>query len=73
VASLRRVLAANIRRRAHERGIALNTIADFADVSRSHLHAVLGAKRSATVDWIEKVAVVLNVEPWELLKPAKRS
>jgi transcriptional regulator with XRE-family HTH domain len=73
VASLRRVLAANIRRRAYEQGIALNTIADFADVSRSHLHAVLGSERSATVDWIEKVAVVLEVEPWELLKPAKRS
>jgi transcriptional regulator with XRE-family HTH domain len=73
VASLRRVLASNIRRRADERGIALNAVADFANVSRSHLHAVLAGERSATIDWIEKIADVLQVEPWELLKSAKRS
>ena len=73
VASLRRVLAANIRRMAGDRGIALNTVADIANISRSHLHAVLGAERAATVDWLEKVAAVLEVEPWELLKPSKRA
>jgi hypothetical protein len=37
------------------------------------LHAVLAEQRSASLDWIEKVAAVLKVEPWELLfNPASK-
>ena len=69
-AELRETLAANIRKAAERKGMSLNALADFADVSRSQLYDVLGSNKAATVDWIAKVADVLDVEPWELLKPS---
>ncbi len=52
--------------------MTINALADFSDVSRSHLHAVLACERSATVDWLEKIAATLEVEPYELLLPRER-
>ncbi len=49
--------------------MALDAVADFAGVSRSHLHAVLACQRSATVDWLAKIAAALEKEPFELLRP----
>lgn len=47
--------------------MTINALADFADVSRSHMHAVLACERSATIDWVQKVATALRVTPVELL------
>ncbi len=66
---LRSIVASNIRRFAEERGITLNALADFADVSRAQLFDVLGGTKDATTDWLAKIAPVLEVEPWELLRP----
>jgi len=66
-AQLRGVLARNIRHQAKRRKIALNSLADFADVSRSQLYDVLARRKTASVDWIAKVAKALEIEPWRLL------
>ena len=66
---LREVLAANIRAVARERGVPLNAVADFAGVARSQLYSVLAGEKSATTDWLAKVANALEVEPWRLLVP----
>ena len=66
-AELRATVAHNIRVVAEERGIALNTLADFAGVSRSQLFNVLGESSSASLDWLARVAKALEVDPWELL------
>ncbi len=64
---LRATVAHNIRVTADERGIALNTLADFAGVSRSQLFNVLGGTSSVSLDWLARIAKALDVEPWELL------
>ena len=64
------VLAENLRRAARRRGLSINALADFATVSRSQLHDVLATRKGATIDWLAKVAAVLQVEAWELLVPS---
>ena len=70
-AQLRGILARNIRQQAKRRKLGLNSLADFAKVSRSQLYDVLARRKSASVDWIAKVALVLKVEPWRLLEPER--
>jgi hypothetical protein len=43
-------------------------LAGLADVSAAHLYDVVNCKKAATVDFIEKIADALGVEPWQLLK-----
>jgi len=69
-AELRELLASNIREIAGRKGMALNSIADFAAVSRAQLYDVLAGNKAATTDWIAKVADALEVEPWQLLAPS---
>jgi lambda repressor-like predicted transcriptional regulator len=71
---LRRVVARNIRAAAKRKPVALTALADFAGVSRSQVFSVLAAATSPTLDWIARVAVALDVEPWQLLatRGAKR-
>ena len=64
---LRRVLARNIRQTAKKRGTSLNSLADFAGVSRSQLYDVLGSRKAASVDWIARIATALDTEPGKLL------
>jgi hypothetical protein len=68
--ALRALLAKNIRRHAARKGLAMNALADFAAVSRSQLYDVLASRKAASVDWVAKVAVALEVQPWDLLAPA---
>ena len=72
--TLRRLVARNIRAAARRKPVALTALADFAGVSRSQVFAVLAAATSPTLDWIAKVAMALDVEPWQLLatRSAKR-
>lgn len=67
--AIRSVLARNIRALAKEKGKALNTWAELAGVSRAQLYAVLGRKTAPSIDWVEKLAHALDVEPWTLLVP----
>lgn len=74
VQKTRNILAANIRRGIKSENLGVNKLADFAGVSRSQLYDVLGSKKGASVDWVDKIAVVLGIEPHELLRShAKRS
>lgn len=66
-------MALNLRRAVEKQGIGVNKLADFAGVSRSQLYDVLGSKKGASVDWIDKVAEVLQMEPWQLLKHDERA
>lgn len=67
--ALRSVLARNIRALAREKGKPLNTWAELAGVSRAQLYAVLGKKTAPSIDWVEKLAQAIDVEPWTLLVP----
>jgi hypothetical protein len=60
-------VARNIRALAARRRIGVSVLADLAGVSRTQMFAVLGCTKATTVDWLEKVAHALGVEPWRLL------
>jgi len=64
---LRAVVARNIRMHAKRRRIALNSLADFAGISRSQLFDVLARRKAPSIDWLSKIAHALDVEPWKLL------
>ncbi|QND56605.1 helix-turn-helix domain-containing protein [Mesorhizobium huakuii] len=66
---LREVLAANLRRLRHLRGLSQDDLAYDAGVSRSYLSQIEKGKYYASLKFIGKLAVVLQVEAWELLKP----
>jgi len=62
-------LAIRIRELAKRRKINLVDLADQAGVSRGYLWAVLAGENAATVDYICRLANVLQVDPHELLRP----
>lgn len=68
-ATLRQIIADNIRAEAEHRQMALNNLADFAGVARSQLYDVLAGHKAPTTDWICKIASALDMEPWQLLRP----
>lgn len=66
---LRQVFAANLRRLRHESGISQEDLAYTASVNRSYVSKL---EKGATYPGLEimvKLARVLRVEPYELLKP----
>jgi transcriptional regulator with XRE-family HTH domain len=69
--TLEQVLARRVREIALEKGIALSHVADRAGIARSHLWAVLSARRSATLAMVQRLAGVLGVEPLALLEAGR--
>ena len=45
----------------------MNSLADFAGISRSQLFDVLARRKAPSIDWLSKIAQALDVEPWKLL------
>lgn len=65
---LREVLAANLRRLRHEKGLAQDDLAYEAKVSRSYLSQLEKGAFYASLRIVGKLAKALEVEPAELLK-----
>ena len=71
---LRQVFAVNLRRRRHAKGLSQEDLAHEAGVNRSYMSKLEKGGSYPGLEIIGKLAVVLGVEPAELLKlPAKRS
>lgn len=47
----------------------MNSLADFAGVSRSQLYDMLARRKAASIDWLAKIATALDVPPSQLLAP----
>jgi transcriptional regulator with XRE-family HTH domain len=70
---LREVFAANLRRLRHAKWLSQDDLAYEAEISRSYLSQLEKGAFFASLKIIGKLAVVLEVEPAELLKlPPKR-
>jgi DNA-binding Xre family transcriptional regulator len=69
---LRQTLARNIRAALARHGRTVVALADFAGVSTAHLYDVLGCKKAATVDFIQKVSEALDCEAADLLRAPDR-
>ena len=64
---IRAVLAQNLRRLRHDRGISQEVLADVAEIDRSYVSSLERGMYGATIDMIAKLAGALGVEPFELL------
>ncbi|MCB9715085.1 MAG: helix-turn-helix transcriptional regulator [Myxococcales bacterium] len=69
---LRARLAIRIRELAKRRKLRLIDLADQAGVSRGYLWAVLAGENAATIDYLCRIANVLQVDPHELLRPPRK-
>ena len=71
---LREVFVTNLRRLRHAKGLSQDDLAYEAEVSRSYLSQLEKGVFYASLKIVGKLALVLNVEPAELLKlPTKRN
>lgn len=71
----REVLALNLRRLRHARGLSQEQLADLAGVDRTYVSSLERSKYAVGLDVLDRLACVLEVEPAELLKrptPAAR-
>jgi transcriptional regulator with XRE-family HTH domain len=66
--NLRGVVAKNLRRLRHERGVSQEDLADRADINRNYVGMLEREEHAATIDILEKLADVLAVDPIELFR-----
>lgn len=66
--TLREVLAENLKRHRLATGLSQEELAHRADIDRTYVSSLERCQYSATVDMIEKLARVLDVEAAELLR-----
>ncbi len=71
---IRARLATRLREAIEVRGLTVLELATRANVGRPHLYRVLNGVAAASVDYISKLATVLDVDPGALLgsKPITR-
>lgn len=65
---LRRVFAANVKKRAKRKKVSLNTLAELAGIARSPFYRALSGKSAVTLDRLCKIANALDCEPEDLLR-----
>lgn len=68
---LREVLAQNIRRRRIEQEVSQEELAFRCELDRTYISAIERCVWNISLGNIEKIAIALNVEPWQLLLPPK--
>ena len=66
--TLREVVAGNLRRLRHAKGMSQEELADRAGINRNYVGMLGREENAATVDMLEKLAGVLGVDPAELLQ-----
>jgi transcriptional regulator with XRE-family HTH domain len=70
---IREVFARNLRKARHEKGLSQEALAHEAEVDRTYISALERGVYGATIDMVDKLATVLNVEASTLLeRPPKQ-
>ena len=69
---LRQLFAANLRRYRHAKGLTQEELADAAEINRTYLSKLETAQTYAGLEIIGKLAGILEVEPFELIKPVPK-
>jgi transcriptional regulator with XRE-family HTH domain len=67
-ASLKKTLAQQIVLLRHSKNIQQDELAYLADVSRGHMSNIETGKANPSLEILARIALVLEVEVWELLK-----
>ena len=69
---IREVFARNLRKARNAKGLSQEALAHEAEVDRTYISALERGRYSATIDMVDKLAMVLDIEASALLElPAK--
>ena len=60
---LREIVARNLRRLRHAKGLSQEELADRAEINRNYVGMLEREQHAATIDMLEKLAVVLDTDP----------
>ncbi|HVZ07746.1 helix-turn-helix domain-containing protein [Rhodopila sp.] len=66
--SLREIVATNLRRLRHAKGLSQEELADRAGINRNYVGMLEREQHAATVDMLEKLAEVLEADPVEFFR-----
>jgi transcriptional regulator with XRE-family HTH domain len=66
--SLRERVARNLRQLRHAKGVSQEELADRADINRNYVGMLEREEHAVTVDILEKLATVLEVDPIEFFR-----
>jgi transcriptional regulator with XRE-family HTH domain len=66
--SLREIVATNLRRLRHAKGLSQEELADRAGINRNYVGMLEREQHSATVDMLEKLAEILQEDPAEFFR-----
>jgi transcriptional regulator with XRE-family HTH domain len=69
---LREIVARNLRRLRRAKRLSQEELADRAGINRNYVGMLEREEKSATVDMLEKLADVLNIDPIEFFKRSSR-
>jgi len=71
--TLREIVGNNLRRLRQAKGLSQEELADLAGVNRNYIGMLERSENAATVDMLERLAVVLQVSAVDLLSESKQS
>ncbi len=66
--TLREIVATNLRRLRHAKGMSQEELADRAGINRNYVGMLEREEHGATVDMLEKLADVLEADPVEFFQ-----
>lgn len=69
---LREVVARNLRRARHAKGLSQEELAHRAGINRNYIGMLEREEHSATVDMLEKLADALEIDPIDLFLAGKK-
>ena len=70
--SIREVLARNLKRYRTLRGLSQEELAHRADLDRTYVSSLERLQYGATIDVVDRIATVLEVPAFELLRPPEQ-
>jgi len=69
---LREIVARNLRRLRHAKGLSQEELADRAEINRNYVGMLEREQHAATIDMLEKLAIVLEIDPVAFFERTER-
>lgn len=69
---LRETVARNLRRLRHAKGLSQEELADRAEINRNYVGMLEREQHAATIDMLEKLAIVLDIDPVAFFERTER-
>ncbi|OHT20079.1 helix-turn-helix domain-containing protein [Edaphosphingomonas haloaromaticamans] len=66
--SLREIVATNLRHMRHAKGLSQEELADRAGINRNYVGMLEREEHAATVDMLERIAAILDIDPMEFFR-----